>query len=102
MHARVTRFQVASDRVGEVNDYYQDTVVPKAADLEGFMGAVALLDRESGKVFSFTLWESEQAMQASEEAGNRIRSEASAELDFSPTVEHYEVGTFELAHPDPG
>ncbi len=102
MHARVTRLQVAPERVAEVNDHYRSTVVPKARDLEGFRGAVALLDRETGNVFSFTLWESEEAMQASEEAANRIRSETATELEFTPTVERYEVGTFELAPPVTG
>ncbi|MDQ3931390.1 MAG: antibiotic biosynthesis monooxygenase [Actinomycetota bacterium] len=96
MHARVTRFQVSPDRLDEVNDYFQETVLPRARPLRGFKGAVALADRESGNVFSFTLWESEDVMQASENAAEGIRGQASTDLGFTPTVERYEVAAFEV------
>jgi hypothetical protein len=38
----------------------------------------AMVDRHSGISLSFTLWESEEAMHASEDAANRMRSDAAA------------------------
>lgn len=96
MHARVTRLEVNPDRVDEINDYYRDTVVSQARHLRGFKGAVALVDRGSGNIFSFTLWESEETMRASEQAADEIRGTASTDLGFTPTVERYEVGFFEM------
>ncbi|MFP5377434.1 MAG: hypothetical protein ACLGIO_11740 [Acidimicrobiia bacterium] len=97
MHARVTRFTVEPSRVDDANEYYRTTVLPQARALAGFKGGVALVDRQEGRIFSFTLWESEEAMQASEDAGNRLRSQAAADLQFpTPVVERYEVGVMEV------
>ncbi|MDP9070940.1 MAG: antibiotic biosynthesis monooxygenase [Actinomycetota bacterium] len=95
MHARVTKLQVEPAELDRANDYYRNTVLAGVRELEGFKGAVTLLDRQTGNVFSFTLWEDEEAMRASEEAGARVRGQASSDLGFTPTVEHYEVGVFE-------
>ncbi|MGH9153009.1 MAG: hypothetical protein ACRD03_11565 [Acidimicrobiales bacterium] len=97
MHARVTRFSVEPSRIEDANEYYRSTVLPQARALAGCKGGVALVDRREGRIFSFTLWESEEAMQASEEAGNRLRSQAASDLQFpTPVVERYEVGVLEL------
>ena len=50
---------------------------------------------------TITLWESETAMQASEEEANRIRREVAGNLGATgePTVERYEVALYEIASP---
>lgn len=97
MHARVTKFTVEPERIDDANEYYRSTVLTQARELEGFKGGVALVDREGGNIFSFTLWENEEAMRASEEAGNRLRGQAASDLVFStPVVERYEVGVSEI------
>lgn len=97
MHARVSKFSVDPGRIDDANQYYRDTVLPKARELEGFRGGVALVDRVGGQIFSFTLWEGEEAMLASEEAGNQLRGQAASDLDLSaPVVERYEVGVLEI------
>ncbi|MDQ3570550.1 MAG: hypothetical protein M3396_08000 [Actinomycetota bacterium] len=55
-------------------------MLPQARELTGFKGGVALVDRDGGNIFSFTLWENEEAMRASEEAGNRLRGQAASDL----------------------
>ena len=97
MHARVTKFTVEPSRIDDANEYYRSTVLAQARELTGFKGGVALVDRDGGNVFSFTLWESAEAMHASEEAGNRLRGQAATDLEFStPVVERYEVGVLEI------
>ena len=97
MHARVTKFTVEPGRIDDANEYYRSTVLPQARELEGFKGGVALVDRDGGSIFSFTLWENEEAMRASEEAGNRLRGQAASDLEFrTPVVERYEVGVLEI------
>ena len=97
MHARVTKFTVEPSRIDDANEYYRSSVLAQARELSGFKGGVALVDRDGGNIFSFTLWENEEAMRASEEAGNRLRSQAAADLEFpTPVVERYEVGVLEI------
>ncbi len=97
MHARVTKFTVEPGRIDDANEYYRSTVLRQARALEGFKGGVALVDRDGGSIFSFTLWENEEAMRASEEAGNRLRGQAATDLEFrTPVVECYEVSVLEI------
>lgn len=97
MHARVTKFSVDPSRIDDASEYYRSKVLPQARELAGCRGGVALVDRAGGEIFSFTLWENEEAMRASEEAGNRLRGQAASDLDFSaPVVERYEVGVLEI------
>jgi heme-degrading monooxygenase HmoA len=60
--------------------------------MDGFQGVYFLVDRQSGKGLSITLWESEEAMRASEDAANQLRSEsAEASGEEILGVERYEV-----------
>ena len=64
-----------------------------------FKGFIALGDRQSGKVIGVSLWESEQAMQASEQVGDRTRSDSAEAVGASVAdVERYEVGLFEVSN----
>ena len=101
MHARVSTYQgppnVTQEQVDEADRYDRENVLPAARQMEGFKGAIALLDRQSGKALSVTLWESEQAMRASEEDANRLRQEsAEAANETVENVERYEVTFFEM------
>ena len=98
MHARMTKFTAKPDQIDGLTEYYRNTVLPEARKLDGFKGGVALTNRETGESVSFTLWESEEALRASEEAGNRLRGRAASDLELSePTVERYEVGVLEIS-----
>ncbi len=44
--------------------------------MDGNRGAIFLMDRETGKSLTITLWESEDAMWASEEKANQVRGDA--------------------------
>jgi heme-degrading monooxygenase HmoA len=78
--ARVTTIEAeASDEVLAV----RERVIREAAALPGFRGALDLVDRESGRQIAVTLWESEQALRASERARPA--------RDGLPKVEVYEA-----------
>jgi hypothetical protein len=50
-------------------------------------------------VIGVSLWESEQAMRASEEAGDRARGDSAEVVSASEVgVERYEVGLFEMSN----
>ena len=92
MFASVSTYQGPPDQIDEGVRYAQENIVPTLQEVEGFEGVYLLIDRQSGKVLTITLWESEEAMRASEEEANRLRSE-SAEAGSQEVigVERYEV-----------
>jgi heme-degrading monooxygenase HmoA len=67
-------------------------VLPALEMQDGFSGGLVLADRQSGKVLAVTLWESEQAMDATEDASHWMRV-FSAETGGGTvrSVERYEV-----------
>ncbi len=89
---RTSFFGLNSPRsYGQISDVEKNTQIlreralPAARELPGFKGLLSLADRESGKGITITLWESEAALQKSEEEANRIRSQA-ADLTASDVV----------------
>ncbi len=76
----------------------REQILPVARLHDGFKGLFILFDRESGRSLSVTLWETEEDMQASEEAALRARTEsAEAAGEVVVGVERYEVVLKELS-----
>jgi heme-degrading monooxygenase HmoA len=95
MYARITTGQVPAERIGEVAGAIPDDVRQSLAREPGFKGSLTLVDRQSGKVITIGLWESEAAVQASA-AGHQARLEAArstlgANAAAEPIIEVYEV-----------
>lgn len=91
MHARVSTFDGGDvDELVKGHESAWD-----ARDLEGsngFRKAYLLVDRASGRSIGITLWESEDAMNASEEQAEQIRAEATEPAGASTqSDDHYEV-----------
>jgi len=75
----------------------REVVIPRAKQMDGFKGMIALGDHHSGKTLGITFWESEEAMRASEEAAKRLREESAEGVgDTIEAVERYEVALFEV------
>jgi heme-degrading monooxygenase HmoA len=74
--ARVSSLEGPPDRVDEGIRKAREETLPKVRELRGTKGALALADRGSGRVKFITLWESEEALRASEEQANRLREQA--------------------------
>ena len=92
MFARVTTAQGPPDRLDEAARLIQEQVVPAARQQRGFKGAYWLADRQTGKVLAVALWESEEAMHASEAAMEQSRSQSTQALGATiQSVERYEV-----------
>ena len=97
VYARMSVFEGSPDQLDEGLRQAREEVLPRAKQMEGFKGMIALGDRQSGKTLGITFWESEEAMRASEEAANRLRGEsAEASGGQIAGVERYEVGLFEV------
>lgn len=96
MHARVTTLEGSPDKMDDATRHLQEQVLPRLQQMDGFKGFVALGDRQSGKLLGVALWESEEALRATEEAVSSVRSEAAEAADGSVAgVEQYEVIVFE-------
>ncbi len=97
MFARASTLEVPPDQLDQALRNVQEQVLPLLQQQDGFKGFIAYADRQTGKATGVSFWESEQAMQASEEAGNRTRSEtAQAGGGTVVGVDRYEVALFEV------
>lgn len=76
MFARVTRYEGSPDRIDEAARFVQEQLLPAARQMRGFKGGYWVVDRRTGRGFSMTLWESEEAMQATEAGADQLRSQA--------------------------
>jgi heme-degrading monooxygenase HmoA len=76
---------------------FRDEILPALKGMEGCKGALLFTDRSTGKTMAVTLWEDEEAMQASEETANALRRQAADDYAASepPTVDRYEVVVWE-------
>jgi heme-degrading monooxygenase HmoA len=91
--ARVTTYQGDPRKIDEGLNHARENILPRIQQIHGFEGVYYLVDRESGKALTITLWESEEAMRASEEEANRLRSESAESASAAvEDVERYEVG----------
>jgi heme-degrading monooxygenase HmoA len=90
MHARVSFYEQAGDVDAALQTF--QTAVGAVQDLEGNQGATLLVDRNSAKAITITYWDTEEHLQASVEAANRLRQQAADASGLSiRSVEHYEV-----------
>jgi hypothetical protein len=78
--------------------HVREDILPQLQRMDGSKGLIALGDRQSGTVLGVTLWESEEAMRASEQEADRLREEsAEAANQAIADVERYEVALFEVS-----
>lgn len=68
MFARVTRFQLKTDKLDEAIKVFKDNI-PEVKPKKGFRDHYLLLDRKMGKGATVALWDSEEDIIASEESG---------------------------------
>ena len=99
MHSRVTSVEIDTMRMsveGAIRRY-EEEIVPKLREQDGFEGMIALVTSE-GKGLVITLWETEEA--ATSEPAQGFYSEAISKFMTSfkdqPGREHYEVALAEI------
>ena len=92
MFARVSTYEGHPEQLDEMHHEGVEHVLPALEMQDGFSGGLVLADRQSGKVLAVTLWESEQAMDATEEASHWLRIfSAKAGGGTISSVQRYEV-----------
>ena len=77
--------------------HLRERIIPRVRQLDGYNGFIALGDSETGEVIGISLWESERALQATEEEANRLRAETAEAMGAAIAgLEGYEVSILEL------
>ena len=88
MFARVTTVLGQADRLDEGIRTFREQTAPLVQGQPGFQGAYLLVDRQQGKALAISLWDSESAMQQSEQAIAPQRTQAVQQMGGgAPTVE---------------
>ena len=90
---RVTIIEGSPERIDESISLTRERVIPQAKKMQGFKGTYLLVDRKAGNTMAVTLWETKADLQASTEAANRLRAQATqaAAATQRPKVNIYEV-----------
>jgi heme-degrading monooxygenase HmoA len=97
MYARVSQYEGgAPEGLEESVRRGREEILPAARELDGFAGAIALLDRRTGRHMVISLWESEEAMSASEEVAEELRERQLTGGEQVASVSRYEVAMLEL------
>ena len=92
MHARVTRMSTDASRRDENIKLFNDQILPRFEQIPGYREFLMLIDDATGDAIGITIWESEEALRASEDAANAIRSDAAQKMASSiVSVERFEV-----------
>jgi len=69
-----------------------DNAIDPLEQIDGFSHAYFLIDRESGRAMSITVWKTEEALNASVAKADELRSKAAGEGGGSiQSVDHYEI-----------
>lgn len=90
--ARVSRLEGDPGKIDEATQRAVQDILPRARQLPGFQGAIAMVDRDKGRTLLVTLWESAEKMRSSEEQADKLRQEsAEAGRGRVVGVERYEV-----------
>ncbi len=91
MHARVSTYAGNPGQVEQGIENFKG-LTEGLRGMDGFEGAFLLVDRETGKAMTITLWSNEEAVQASAERAKQMRSDAAGGAGMSiDSVQNYEV-----------
>ena len=100
MFARVSQYAVKPELLQQGRRAVEDHVVPALRMQPGYSGGLLLGNPQSGKVLTVSLWETEDAMHATDEASYWFRTfGAEAAGGAVADVETYEVYRARLTHP---
>jgi hypothetical protein len=103
MHGRLTTVEgVPPDKMDDAARHLREQVLPQLQQLDGFEGFIAVRDRENGRLRGLALWESEDALRATDEAAARIRGGVTEATGGTVAgVENYEIVVFEVPSAGP-
>jgi len=90
--ARVSVLEGSPDAIDDSLDKTRGDTLPKVRSIDGNVGAIGLADRENGRVSMITLWDSPDALKASEQQADKLREQTATEGGQTVTnVARYEA-----------
>lgn len=90
--ARVSTFATSPGSIDDSLRHAVERVLPEARSIDGWRGVIGLVDRAAGVEKTITLWESNDALRASEAQADELRSRAAEEArETIVSVERFEV-----------
>lgn len=98
VYARVTVVEADANRVEEGVRSFNELVLPAAQGVEGYRGALLLVDRQKGTGIGLTLWESKEARERGAAALDEVRAQTIQAMGGGtpPPVDHYDVASADL------
>jgi hypothetical protein len=101
MFARLTRYEGASpDAIDDALEAKKRVLPTEHGQTEGMKGTVFLVDRSSGEILVMSLWESAEALRASEPDAARLREEVTGAGETASAAS-YEVALFAVEQAPP-
>jgi heme-degrading monooxygenase HmoA len=95
MHARLTT-TVVGDEPGSIAPIFEH-IVPAIRELEGYRGLLVLSDLDEARFLVVTLWETAEAMDASQDVAAGIAAAETAQREFEiESMRHYRVDVFDV------
>jgi hypothetical protein len=92
MFARVTTIQGTPQGYDQAVKVIQDQAVPGAKGIPGLLSGYWALDRDTGKAVTFTVYDSEESLKASEPTVRLLREKAVADAGAKiVSVDTYEI-----------
>lgn len=98
---RLTTLRGEPAKVDEGIRHFESEVIPAFEQIDGFRGAILLVERTSGEALAATIWDSKQHLESSASSALPIRTRAAEVMGSkgSPEVEAYKVEFAELMTP---
>jgi heme-degrading monooxygenase HmoA len=100
MHARIGTWHGGGAELERWIERSREEVLPQVRAVAGSTGVLLLLDRENGRALTITLWESEQAMQESEERRAALQQGTTTVSGARVETTRYEVVAADMPEQD--
>ena len=101
MFARTSTIHTKPESVDLGISFIHDEVLPAITQMQGCIGLSMLVVRQSGRCIVTSSWESESAMQGSEDAVRPLRERASELLGGQAQVQYWEIAVMHRANHAP-
>lgn len=75
MFARLVRYQVDPERCDEALAAFEEAA-KEIGNIDGITGGYVMVDGDTGRIITLTLWEDRAKLEASEVRASRLRQEA--------------------------
>ena len=97
MHARVTTIAVGPGEPDSTAEIFEQ-ILPLIRELNGYRGLVVLNELDADRFLVLSMWESAEAMEASESTAANLTTAETAGRDYQvEDITRYRVDSFDLA-----